>query len=272
MTITSADVARRAGLSRSTVTQVLNGQSHRFAAETAQRVLRAAEELGLQAVGRRSDAADRVQRFRDRIGPQHHLRRQPAGHLRHRHGPPRREGPHARAPAWPPSRRHPWTASSRECGHEPYCPCSPSLTPSARCSQERDIPGFDTTTGGNLNYEIGRLQAEHLVARGYRRIAFAHLRDNRLDPYGTDREVAVRDVCASRGTPGTDGDRPGNRPERCLRGARCPRTRLRNRLLQRRHRHHPAHRRQRSAGGASPPTSVSSAWTTLLCPRSPTRA
>src|SRR6478609_291191 len=54
MSATSADVARRAGLSRSTVTQVLNGQSHRFAAETAQRVLRAAEELGYEpsAAGR----------------------------------------------------------------------------------------------------------------------------------------------------------------------------------------------------------------------------
>ena len=46
------------------------------------------------------------------------------------------------------------------------------------------IPGFDTTTGGNPNYQIGRMPAKHLIARGHRRIAFAHLRDARQDPYG----------------------------------------------------------------------------------------
>ena len=54
MTVTSADVARHAGLSRATVSQVLNGHAHRFADETAERVLRAAKELGYEpsAAGR----------------------------------------------------------------------------------------------------------------------------------------------------------------------------------------------------------------------------
>jgi DNA-binding LacI/PurR family transcriptional regulator len=67
--------------------------------------------------------------------------------------------------------------------------------------KERGVPGFDTTSGGDLNYAIGRIQAEHLVARGYERLAFAHLRDSRQDPYGTDREIAVADVCAAAGLP-----------------------------------------------------------------------
>lgn len=43
---TSLDVARRAGLSRSTVSQVLNGNHERFPAETRERVEAAAAELG----------------------------------------------------------------------------------------------------------------------------------------------------------------------------------------------------------------------------------
>ena len=42
MSATSADVARRAGVSRATVSQVLNGHEDRFAAETAEKVKAAA--------------------------------------------------------------------------------------------------------------------------------------------------------------------------------------------------------------------------------------
>lgn len=59
---------------------------------------------------------------------------------------------------------------------------------------DRNVPGFDTSTGVHINYEIGRIRAEHLLAQGYSQIAFAHLRDRRQDPYGDDRDQAVRDV------------------------------------------------------------------------------
>ncbi|MFI8778126.1 LacI family DNA-binding transcriptional regulator [Brachybacterium paraconglomeratum] len=42
----SKDVAEKAGVSRSTVSQVLNGHGHRFSSETASRVVQAAEGLG----------------------------------------------------------------------------------------------------------------------------------------------------------------------------------------------------------------------------------
>jgi DNA-binding LacI/PurR family transcriptional regulator len=44
--VSSKDVAARAGVSRSTVSQVLNGHGHRFTAETVGRVTQAAEGLG----------------------------------------------------------------------------------------------------------------------------------------------------------------------------------------------------------------------------------
>lgn len=46
MVASSKDVAVRAGVSRSTVSQVLNGHGHRFAAETVARVMEVAEGLG----------------------------------------------------------------------------------------------------------------------------------------------------------------------------------------------------------------------------------
>ena len=54
MTVTSADVARHAGVSRSTVSQILNGHERRFPARTRDRVQAAASELGYQpsAAGR----------------------------------------------------------------------------------------------------------------------------------------------------------------------------------------------------------------------------
>jgi DNA-binding LacI/PurR family transcriptional regulator len=49
------------------------------------------------------------------------------------------------------------------------------------------------------NVFIGRVQAEHLVSRGYGRLAYAFLADRRDDPYGRVRAEAVAEVCAARG-------------------------------------------------------------------------
>ena len=50
-----------------------------------------------------------------------------------------------------------------------------------------------------INHRIGRSQAEFLIGRGHTRLAFAHLRDMREDPFGHAREAGVREVCAQRG-------------------------------------------------------------------------
>jgi DNA-binding LacI/PurR family transcriptional regulator len=53
----------------------------------------------------------------------------------------------------------------------------------------------------DYNGSIGDLQAEHLHSRGYTRLAYAFLSDVRDDPYGTGREEAVARFCAARGLP-----------------------------------------------------------------------
>lgn len=200
MAATSEDVARRAGLSRATVSQVLNGHSHRFAAETAQRVLQAAEELAYEpsSAGRtlRSGSSDFVialipnttfgsnlQNIFDTVtdlladkGLTLVLRL---------------------------STQSPASLDRILAGMKPRAVLSlqPFTDSEREVLSRRGVPGFDTKMGGDLNQAIGRTQAEHLVAQGYRRIAFAHLRDNRLDPYGADRKMAVGDVCAEAGLP-----------------------------------------------------------------------
>lgn len=198
MTATSADVARRAGLSRATVSQVLNGHSHRFSPETAERVLKAAKDLDYapSAVARMlrsgssdfvvalvpdttfggnlQDIFDSVTELLSERGLMLVLR------LSTQSGPALDRllaGMRPRAVL----ALQPFTAAER------------------RILNERGVPGFDPPQGGNLDYAIGQLQAEHLVSRGYRKLAFAHLQDNRADPYGADREQAVRDVCAAAG-------------------------------------------------------------------------
>jgi DNA-binding LacI/PurR family transcriptional regulator len=51
----------------------------------------------------------------------------------------------------------------------------------------------------DYNSCIGLLQAEHLHARGYDRLAYAYLSDSRDDPFGWGREEAVTRFCAARG-------------------------------------------------------------------------
>lgn len=200
MAATSEDVARRAGLSRATVSQVLNGHSQRFAPETAQRVLQAAKELDYEpsAAGRmlRTGSSDFVialvpnttfgSNLQDIFETVTDLLAEKGLTLVLRL-----------------STQSPSSLDRILAGMRPRAVLSlqPFTDAEREVLSEREVPGFDTTTGGDLNYAIGRIQAEHLVARGYQRIAFAHLRDSRLDPYGTDRELAVSDVCSNAGLP-----------------------------------------------------------------------
>ncbi|WP_354261626.1 substrate-binding domain-containing protein [Agrococcus sp. UYP10] len=78
-----------------------------------------------------------------------------------------------------------------------------SLTPFSTQEREllahRDIMAIDpsTTARSDLNHEIGALQAQHLAERGHRRLAYAHLRDARQDPFGRGREQGFREACAA---------------------------------------------------------------------------
>ena len=210
MTITSADVARYAGLSRATVSQVLNGHAHRFAADTAERVLRAAEELGYQpsAAGRmlRSGSSDFVialvpnttfggnlQDIFDTVTDLLAQRGLTLG-AKAVHAVPGIPGPHLG--------RH--AAAGRAV---------------ASALLRRGEGGAQGARRPRLRHHVRRKpqlrdradsKRSTSSSRGYRRLAFAHLRDSRQDPYGTDREVAVADVCAAAGLAAPVDHRPGH--------------------------------------------------------------
>ncbi|WP_435113471.1 LacI family DNA-binding transcriptional regulator [Nocardiopsis synnemataformans] len=205
MGATSADVARHAGLSRATVSQVLNGHTHRFTAETVQRVLAAAQKLGYEpsVAGRmlRKGLSDFVIALVPNTTFGGNLQDifDTVTDLLAQHG------------LTLVLRLSTQSASSLDrivAGMQPRAVLSlqPFSEAERQVLSERGIPGFDTSTGEgfegwNLNHEIGRIQTEHLVARGYQRIAFAHLRDRREDPYSADREAAIRTVCQSASLP-----------------------------------------------------------------------
>jgi DNA-binding LacI/PurR family transcriptional regulator len=206
---TSADVARLAGVSRSTVSHILNGQVTRFSEETVERVREAVTRLGYvpSAAGRslvlgRSDlvvlavpnttltnvqdiieaiAADlddlgysAVVHF-DRGGG----RADNVGRLQHLVETLRPAGLVDLGSLTP---------ADLDALEEQGCPV---LSP-----RPRNVRGVDEG-----NFAIARGQAEHLVARGYTTLAYACLVDRRDDPFGRMRSSVVADVCAEAGLP-----------------------------------------------------------------------
>jgi DNA-binding LacI/PurR family transcriptional regulator len=203
---TSVDVARRAGVSRATVSHVLNGQTERFHPDTVERVREAAAELGYvrSAAGRalvmgRSDVvllavprtgiAD-VQTSIEAVSADlAGLGFMSVVHFRVS------EAERVVSP-----RLHRLVAMLRPAGvvdfgglsrrdveqlEEDGCPVLP----------ESDRPE------ANGNHGIGRLQAEHLCAQGYRRIACAFQEGTRDDAYGYARYLGAAQVCAAAGVP-----------------------------------------------------------------------
>lgn len=198
MAVTSADVARHAGFSRATVSQILNGYTDRFAEETTRRVLQAADELQYEpsAVGRmlRSGSSDfivalipnttfggNLQDIFDAVTEL--LAEHGLGLVLHF------------------SNQSPSSLDRIIGGIRPRAVLSlQPFTPNERqILLDRNVPGFDTDIDGDRNYDIGLLQAQHLIDRGFRRLAFAHLSDLRADPFGAGREQAVVDACAIAG-------------------------------------------------------------------------
>lgn len=83
------------------------------------------------------------------------------------------------------------------------------LEPALRTSIERtgcrvEIIGFTEPTGTgdpdvtHPQEPVGRIQAEHLIARGHRRIGYALPDDVRVEMFAAPRLTAVQDVCAER--------------------------------------------------------------------------
>lgn len=203
MTVTSADVARRAGVSRSTVSQVLNGHGHRFPASTCERVQAAATELGYQpsAAGRAlvRGASDIVVALipDTAFGPALHdffdaLTEQLAQH--------------GLALLLRLASTSTGSLDRMITGLRPAAVLSMLPVPDSARARLADLevpliePG--RLGGPDVNTEIGRAQGRHLIERGYRAVAYAHLRDSRRDPFGgRERERGVAEVCELHGLP-----------------------------------------------------------------------
>ncbi|WP_243076271.1 LacI family DNA-binding transcriptional regulator [Microbacterium sp. SS28] len=200
-TTTSEDVARLAGVSRGAVSQILNGRGQRFASETRDRVRRAAAELGYQPsqAGRTlakgsSDIVLAVLPNTTFGGNLQDIFQTAAEDLA-THGLTLLL--HLATPTTAPLDRV-------ITGMKPRAVVS--LTPFTEeeltLLSERGVKSFDPVTTGSgpeADAGIGRLQARHLIDRGYKKLAFAHLRDSRQDPFGMDREDGVRQVCREGG-------------------------------------------------------------------------
>ncbi len=203
--VTSADVARLAGVSRSTVSFILNGKQDRFPDDTRQRVLEAAEQLryrpssaGRSLVTGRSDtvivllpnttfgsnlqdAVDRVVEHSSTFG----------GNVVVRFASATID---ATLDA---------VQSLRPLAIVDFGVLGLEQRAAVEATGAIIVPtlreGGFTQDGG-----IGAIQADALLRRGPRRLWFASLSDSRIDAYGPHRLAALERYCADRGL-----ERPG---------------------------------------------------------------
>lgn len=196
MVSTSEEVARAAGVSRATVSMILNGRGNRFAAPTRARVEQAAAELGYQPsiAGRAlaNGASDIVISLipNTTFGANFQLIYELLTRELETRGltlmlrmAPDDEESLGRLLA----RIRPKAVVS----FTSFSEADRSLL------EARGVRAIDPTLlsgQDHPNRRLARVQAEHLVSRGYDRLAFAHLQDARQDVFGAEREQGVRDV------------------------------------------------------------------------------
>jgi DNA-binding LacI/PurR family transcriptional regulator len=200
--VTSVDVARLAGVSRTTVSDVLNDQRvDRYHPETVERVRGAAAELGYvrSAAGRalvmgRSDFIIVVvpyvtyMRFQDIIEAlTGHIEELGFNAVVHFKGP-KEKGRSTQ------SRLLNLVEALRPAGVVDLGGLSRGEVAFIEKSRCPVIPQEEPV---DVNDWIGLLQAEHLHSRGFTEIAYAFLSDARDEPYGRARATAVADYCAS---------------------------------------------------------------------------
>ncbi|MEU5154165.1 LacI family DNA-binding transcriptional regulator [Glycomyces sp. NPDC021274] len=197
---TAADVARLAGVSRSTVSFILNGKLDRFPEETRRRVLDAAERLryrpssaGRSLVSGRSDtvivllpnttfgsnlqdAVDRVVEHSATFGGNVVVR---------------------------------FASTTVDATLDAIRALRPLAVVDFGVLSAEDRENVEKTGvivvsslrrgGGQPDGGIGEIQADALLRRGPRRLWFASLSDNRIDAYGPHRFKALQRYCEERG-------------------------------------------------------------------------
>lgn len=197
---TSKDVAARAGVSRSTVSQILNGRAELFTEETRARVALAITELGYQP----SEAGRTLARGSSDIVVALIPNTTFGSNLQDVYESLTEE-----------LARRGLTLVLRFTGHnlqaldrvasgiKPRALISLTLLDDAQHAllAERGVEVLepDVSLATNVNAQIGAHQARFLAARGYRRLAYAHLRDSRNDIFGGDREVTFAEECRNLG-------------------------------------------------------------------------
>lgn len=200
MNPTSQDVANRAGVSRSTVSQILNGRAEYFAEETRAKVASAVAELGYEpsSAGRTlaRGSSDVVIALIPNTTFGHNLQ-------------------DIYASMTDELAKRGLTLVLRLAGHDAASldRVVKSLSPRLIISLERlpdpqrevvlrqgvELLEPDESLSIDSNAQIGGFQARYLIGRGYRKLAFAHLRDTRTDPFGGPREILFAAECAAAG-------------------------------------------------------------------------
>lgn len=201
--VTSADVARHAGVSRGAVSQILNGHGARFAPTTRAKVEKVAHELGYAP----SFAGRTLARGRSDVVVVLVPRTTFGGHLQtilETMGEVL-----ARSGLVLVTRYS--TAGADSLDHVLAALQPVAVLPIATLGPEqhdvlrrRGTPTVGTTPvpgSRDLNWQIGGLQARHLAERGYRHLAFADLTDARQNVYSPTRVAGFREACADLGYP-----------------------------------------------------------------------
>ena len=200
MPITSADVARRAGVSRAVVSQVLNGRGDRFTEDTRTRVRQAVTALGYRpsAAGRalaRGSSDVVVALIPDTTF---------GGNLQTVFDTLTEELA-KRGLILVLRLSTPSTSLLDQLVASLQPRAVLSLTSFSEAERElltaRGVDAIDPGSASrtDIDHEIGSLQARHLVERGHRRLGYAHLQDSRNDPFGTARELGFAAVARARG-------------------------------------------------------------------------
>ncbi len=195
VSVTSADVARHAGVSRATVSQILNGQTDRFAAATAANVLASAKELGYEpsAVGRalRRGSSD----FVIAMLPHTTFGTNLQDLFEEMDSQLEEHGLYLvmRMSTSPTQTLDKVVGSLKPAA---IFSLAPFTVEERAMLDSRGILAIDPPSASmtDFNREIGILQARTLLSRGHRRIGFVHLKDAREDPFGQAREDGVRRI------------------------------------------------------------------------------
>jgi DNA-binding LacI/PurR family transcriptional regulator len=200
--VTSVDVARLAGVSRATVSHILNDQVERFNEDTVERVRNAAVELGYvrSAAGRalvmgRSDfilvvvpyaTFNRLQDVIDSLSADiEDLGFTTVVHFSA-----------SRSKGETPNRLQHMIETLRPAG---VLDLGGLSARDAEFIARVGCPIFPRELPTDPNSRIGFLQADHLHSRGHTEIAYAFLSDTRFDPFGRGRAAAVTEFCAATG-------------------------------------------------------------------------